>query len=178
MQRGTHHSQEVVEKLRKQKLGKPHGHKTSNGGGWKLTERMKKEIGKRNKVAIKKYFASPIGIERRKRISEWMQGRMVGSKNPIWKGGITPFRNAIHKSSEYKIWRNAVFLRDNWTCVFCGQRGVRLEADHIKPFALFPELRFAIDNGRTLCKPCHQKTPTYGFQKGYTPWNKGKRKNR
>ena len=70
-------------------------------------------------------------------------------------------------SLEYRLWRESVFKRDNWTCVWCGARSskgyeVILNVDHIKPFASYPELRFAIDNGRTLCKPCHETTDTYG----------------
>lgn len=42
-----------------------------------------------------------------------------------------------------------------------GKR-VDLQADHIKPFAMYPELRFDVDNGRTMCIPCHKLTDTYG----------------
>lgn len=45
---------------------------------------------------------------------------------------------------------------------FCGKRGGKLVADHIKPFFLYPELRFEISNGRTICKDCDLKQETYG----------------
>lgn len=97
--------------------------------------------------------------------------RMLGSKNPNfgkrpknWRGGLRSVIRRLRDSDEYKLWCKAVFERDNWTCVWCLKRGGNLEADHIKPFAYFPEFRFAIDNGRTLCKNCHQKTDTYTWR--------------
>lgn len=71
-------------------------------------------------------------------------------------------RDMIKKRPEYIAWRKAVFMRDNYTCQMCGERGGELQADHVKPFAYFPKLRFSLSNGRTLCKTCHRKTPTYG----------------
>jgi hypothetical protein len=85
-----------------------------------------------------------------------------GIKNPAWKGGITPINYKIRNSQEYTDWRISVFKRDNYTCQECNGTGITLNADHIKPFALFPELRLVIENGRTLCVPCHRKTDTYG----------------
>jgi len=84
-----------------------------------------------------------------------------GDKNPAWKGGITPENSKIRHSLEYNLWRKAVFERDHHTCQECEKVGGILNAHHIKPFAFFPELRTAIDNGTTLCKECH-KTKTYG----------------
>ena len=87
-----------------------------------------------------------------------------GANNPNWRGGITSVIAKIRYSEEYKKWRDEVFIRDNWTCQKCGDRSrknsyIRIEAHHIKPFAVFPELRFIIDNGITLCKKCHAKEP-------------------
>jgi hypothetical protein len=67
---------------------------------------------------------------------------------------------------EYKAWRLAVFRRDKFTCRWCGRTGkrVRLEADHIMPWSTHPKLRYTVSNGRTLCRRCHRKTPTYGIK--------------
>ena len=58
---------------------------------------------------------------------------------------------------EYKRWRLQVFDRDNYTCVFCCKRGVKLNAHHIKSYAHYPELRYDLSNGITLCEPCHSE---------------------
>lgn len=88
-----------------------------------------------------------------------------GERHYNWKGGLVPINKAIRKSHEYKLWRESVFLRDNYSCVGCGDnKGGNLEADHIKPFAHYPELRFDINNGRTLCHNCHKNTDTYGYK--------------
>ena len=84
-----------------------------------------------------------------------------GKSNSNWRGGTTSINIAIRMSKRYSEWRKSVFKRDNYTCVFCGILGVFLNADHIKQFSLYPELRFKLFNGRTLCVPCHKKTPTY-----------------
>lgn len=101
--------------------------------------------------------------------TEFTSDRTRGDKNINWKGGITPLNMQIRQSAEYKDWRTKVFNRDNYTCQECGGSGLTLHADHIKPFAYFPELRLVIDNGRTLCVSCHRKTPTYsqGAKKMY-----------
>lgn len=99
-------------------------------------------------------------METRKRMSI----ARLGENSPNWQGGITPIHEKVRKSLEYRLWREAVFKRDDWTCLWCKQRGGKLNADHIKQFAYHPELRFELSNGRTLCIPCHRKTDTWGWR--------------
>lgn len=80
-----------------------------------------------------------------------------GSLHWNWQGGKVSENNRFRQTAEYKQWRKSVFERDDYTCVICKKRGVKLNADHIKPFCLFPELRLDINNGRTLCVECHQQ---------------------
>lgn len=58
----------------------------------------------------------------------------------------------------------------------CSKRGGKLQVDHIEPFvviltrnkvtdyegALWCEELWSVENGRTLCPPCHYKTDTFG----------------
>jgi hypothetical protein len=95
--------------------------------------------------------------EHRKKISEAQRGEKANN----WRGGITEAQKLERQRPEYKIWRQAVFTRDNYTCQVCFVKGGSLQADHIKPWIAYPELRLELGNGRTLCVECHKKTPTY-----------------
>lgn len=147
--------------------------------GKKHTEESRKKIGRPGmKFALGTHHKK--SEETKRRISEAKKGKkrpdlslrnrqnpLKKEQNPNWKGGITSINEQVRKSKEYKLWRDAVFKRDAYRCVWCKLKciiGVKivLHADHIKPFCLYPELRFAIDNGRTLCKDCHYKTNTFG----------------
>lgn len=93
--------------------------------------------------------------EAKRKISESHKG----DKAYQWKGGITPKIKAIRNSPEMKQWRKAIFKRDGYKCQMprCGKKERYLNAHHIKRFADYPELRFDINNGITLCKKCHNK---------------------
>jgi hypothetical protein len=81
--------------------------------------------------------------------------------DPLAVDSIYTENELIRKSPQYREWRIAVLKRDGFRCVWCKATD-NLEVDHIYPFAYFPELRFDIKNGRTLCHKHHTETITYG----------------
>jgi hypothetical protein len=64
--------------------------------------------------------------------------------------------NQLRATKDYREWRKSVLERDDYTCQKCNKKGGWLHAHHIKPFAKYPELRFVVSNGITLCKSCHK----------------------
>lgn len=59
------------------------------------------------------------------------------------------------RSSKYRAWKSSVLERDGYQCQRCGSER-DLCVHHIKPFADYPELRYSVGNGITLCKECHR----------------------
>jgi len=59
-------------------------------------------------------------------------------------------------SYKYRKWRENVLIRDNYTCMDCGDKEKVMHVHHIKPFATNENLRYEMDNGITLCPSCHR----------------------
>jgi len=115
--------------------------------------------------------------EQRKRISETLRNKYAtdadfkrrvaaaqnvssGDKHWNWKGGVTPLNQRTRTSGEVNAWRLAVFHRDHYKCRICEETK-DIQAHHINSWAAFPEDRFVLENGLTLCAPCHKQYHDY-----------------
>jgi hypothetical protein len=105
--------------------------------------------------------------QRKKRIENgWTKGccskecgrkLMSGENHPNWKGKLVKEEQKDRHSIENKKWRMKCLVRDNFTCQDCGIEN-SWEVHHIKRWIDCPELRFDVNNGKTLCWRCHAKT--------------------
>jgi len=112
--------------------------------GRKVDEKTKEKIRKANK-----------GREMSTALRLKLSLTQKGENNSNWKNGATPLNKLIRSSMIYRQWQNAVFKRDCYTCLKCGQKYGQLNGHHICGFSEFSELRFDMDNGITFCKKCH-----------------------
>lgn|SRR3990167_3552131 len=82
----------------------------------------------------------------------------IGENNHKWIKDRTQLKKSEkkHLDGGYREWMFAVKKRDGWICriadVNCDGR---LEAHHIKNWKEYPELRYEITNGITLCHAHH-----------------------
>lgn len=78
----------------------------------------------------------------------------TGAESNAWKGGVSLLNERARLMPLARVWAAAVLKKDSFKCVRCGVMG-KLHAHHIKAWALFPDLRFELTNGMTLCEKCH-----------------------
>lgn len=135
--RGWNHNDEAKEKIRAANIGRIHA---------PITEevRAKCSTGRKGKDAWNKGKSHP---------------KITGDKHPFW----IKDRNKLAKRQErndsaYVEWRKSVWQRDNYKCRIndASCKG-RLETHHIFGWSKFPELRYEITNGITLCNHHHPK---------------------
>jgi len=145
----------------------------------------KANTGEGNGMWGRKHSATTKDKIRKKRLGKKLSAktkaklsrRLRGKGNPRWKNGLTEIGSRIRNSYKYKEWRQAIFVRDNFTCQKCGKHGGDLEVHHIKPFrdllkevkehlplfdlydgALLYSPLWEKENGMTLCKKkCHKR---------------------
>lgn len=155
--------------LRKKKISETLKKKYASGERVSFFEgRALRKGVKHSEETIQKFKEAKLGCslspEHRIKISKAHKARR--EKHHLWKGGIRPLNKKLRESTEYKLWREAVFERDDYTCQFCGERGGELNADHVISFATcrdwgWNEFITDVDNGQTLCVPCHREK-TFG----------------
>jgi hypothetical protein len=88
----------------------------------------------------------------------WLKGK-TGAISPVWRGGITPERQAFYGTPEWKQTANLVWRRDYGKCRKCGlvkynENKTPLDIHHIISFAC-REARGQLCNLVLLCEPCH-----------------------
>lgn len=147
--KGVKQSPEHKDKIRKANIG------VSRNLGYRHSEEAKIKIGlasKGNKYASGK-----------KQSEETLQKRSLSMKKFYDLKGRKEQKRYKHSANtkQYRDWRKSIFERDRYTCQMCLIVGCYLEAHHIKSWAKFPELRYEIDNGMTVCRECHKLTDNY-----------------
>ena len=78
------------------------------------------------------------------------------------------YKRIIEDKNDRRFFKSSMkhyecFIRDDFTCQKCSNKGGRLNAHHMNSWKFFPEQRYSLDNLVTLCTACHKAFhATYG----------------
>ena len=121
---------------------------------------------KKNVGGLNPFFGKTHTESVRERISDARKGRRYAVFTEF-KKGVRPWNyrggvdvRSYHSlfSPEYVLWRKSVFVRDSFKCrISNGDCSGQLEVHHILRWADYPELRYQLNNGITLCHFHHPR---------------------
>ena len=121
--------------------------------GKKITTNTGRTHFKKGMVAVNKGKLAPWTTKRNLETNHLR----AGENHYKWKSDRTTLvKRQERNDMAYKEWRRQVWLRDNFKCKIGNPdcKG-RLEAHHILGWSQYPELRYEINNGITLCHAHH-----------------------
>lgn len=94
----------------------------------------------------------------------WNKGKkcpQVSKENHyLWKKDRSEVKDywTERNNPEYKQWRKEVFKQDDYKCKINNKDCLgKIVAHHILPWSRFPELRYEVNNGITLCQFHHPR---------------------
>ena len=163
---GAKHSEESKRKVSKALKGKKHSEETKrkmseSHSGMKHSEESKKKMSEAKK-------GMKHSEETKRKMSEVRKGRKISEEHRVklsiaggGDGNIERLNSGAYQNrrrgAKSVNLRKECLERDNYTCRICGQRGDKLNAHHILPWAKHKEFRYELWNLVTLCVPCHKE---------------------
>lgn len=124
--------------------------KGENNGRWRGSARERKcarcGVAFRAYSELRKFCSKACGVAGQK--------RFTGPDHPRYNPDASARRRGS-SSMRQGQWSAQVIARDGAKCQHCGVQGVELHAHHLKSWKDYPEHRFDLANGITLCYACH-----------------------
>mgnify|MGYP001568368946 CR=1 FL=1 len=123
----------------------------------KLAKKIREQFKNGRKIPIRTGESHHMfGKHHSTETKEKMSRAHSGANHWNWQEGKTDPVHRLRNQIRYQEWRLAVLEKDGGKCTVCASIS-RPNAHHIASFKDNPELRYDLENGRTLCNACHAR---------------------